>query len=157
MFTIHLPVIEKQKRAPLSPDMENLPTGNERVLYVDDEETLIKIGERHLTHLGYKVTPSISSNDALEIFRAAPQDFDLIITDMTMPGMTGETMALEMMKIRPDVPVILFTGYSSQVNWEKAIKIGIRGFANKPIVRRELAEIVRRVLDGYDCIDKENS
>ena len=75
---------------------------------------------------------------------------------MTMPGMTGDTMALEMMKIRPELPVILCTGYSSQINREKAIKCGIQGFVNKPLVRKELAEIVRCVLGGDDCIDKEN-
>jgi len=157
VFTIHLPVIEKRKVAPLPQDMELLPMGEERVLYVDDEAPIIKIGERHLTRLGYKVTTSISSIDALEMFRAAPHDFDLIITDMTMPGMTGETMALEMMKIRPELPVILCTGYSSQINREKAIECRIRGFINKPLVRKELAEIVRCVLDGHDCIGKENS
>ena len=147
VFIIHLPIIEKQTLDPLPREVEILPMGNERVLYVDDEAPIIKIGERHLTRLGYKVTTSISSTGALEMFRAAPHDFDLIITDMTMPGMTGQTMAMEMMKIRPDLPVILCTGYSSQMNREKAIECGIRGFANKPIVRKELAETVRRVLD----------
>jgi len=120
------------------------------VLYVDDQAPIIEIGKRHLTRLGYKVTNSISSIDALEMFRATPHDFDLIITDMTMPGMTGETMARERMKIRPEMTVILCTGYSSWINREKAIEFGIRGFINKPLVRKELAEIVRWVLDGHE-------
>jgi len=152
VFTVLLPVIKKQKVSP-SPQARNedvLPRGSERVLYVDDEASIIKIGERYLKRLGYEVVTSISSGVALEMFRATPHDFDLIITDMAMPGMTGDVMALKMMKIRPDVPVILCTGYSSQINRKKAIKSDIRGFINKPIVRKELAETVRRVLDGHN-------
>ncbi|SMC71191.1 PAS domain S-box-containing protein [Desulfocicer vacuolatum DSM 3385] len=155
-FTIHLPVIKKKTSLPPLPrNAEGLPGGSERILFVDDEAPLIKIGERHLTALGYQVTTSIISSRALEMFRAAPDDFDLVITDMTMPEMTGEAMALEMMKISPQLPVIICTGYSSRINREKAKKAGIRGFADKPIVRRKLAKIVRGVLDGHEIIDND--
>ena len=95
----------------------------------------------------YTVSIRTSSIEALELFRSKPKDFDLVITDMTMPNLTGDQMAVEMMKIRPDISVIICTGYSKKISKETASKIGIKGFAYKPVVTSDLAKTVRKVLD----------
>ncbi len=100
-----------------------------------------------LERLGYKVTSRIRSLEALELFRKNPDQFDLVITDMTMPEMTGDKLARELMKIRPDIPIILCTGYSKRISEEKAKEMGIRAFLMKPIVMRDLAETVRKALE----------
>ena len=100
-----------------------------------------------LGQLGYAVTTYTSSSKALLAFRSNPEGFDLVITDMTMPRMTGDEMALEMMKVRPDIPVILCTGHSEKITEEEVLALGIRGFLLKPIQRRNLAEKIREVLD----------
>ena len=84
---------------------------------------------------------------ALELFRAKPDEFDIVITDMTMPNMTGDNLAVELMKIRPDIPVILCTGYSKEISSETASEIGIKAFAYKPVVKADLAKTIRKVLD----------
>ena len=109
------------------------------------------MGSQVLNRLGYRVTTSTSGVEALELFRSKPDDFDLIITDMTMPNMTGDKLAIELMKIRPDIPVVLWTGYSQKVSHESADEIGIKAFAYKPIVKADLAKTVRRVLDEATC------
>jgi DNA-binding NtrC family response regulator len=124
-----------------------LPTGNERILFNDDEQVLIDVGSQMLERLGYEVVKKQSSTEALELFRAEADRFDLVITDMTMPHMTGDKLAQELMKIRPDIPVILCTGHSRLVSEEKAKEIGIKAFVMKPLVMRNLAETVRKVLD----------
>jgi two-component system cell cycle sensor histidine kinase/response regulator CckA len=86
--------------------------------------------------------------EALELFRSKPQVFDLVISDMTMPNMTGDTMAKEMMNIRSDIPVIVCTGYSKKISEESAVDIGIKALAYKPIVKADLAKTVRKVLDA---------
>lgn len=125
-----------------------LPIGTESILFVDDELAGITIGKRTLEFLGYKVTARTSSVEALEAFRAQPDKFDLVITDQTMPNMTGLELAREILEIRPEMPILLCTGYSSLLSEEKFRASGIRGFAMKPLVRQELAEKVRAVLDG---------
>ncbi|MBW1796685.1 MAG: response regulator, partial [Deltaproteobacteria bacterium] len=104
---------------------EPLPRGNERILFVDDEEPLVRMGQQMLERLGYHVTARTSSVEALEAFRAQPDRFDLVITDQTMPNMTGVELAKELMRIRPDIPIILITGFSEIVPPEKAKKMGI--------------------------------
>jgi CheY-like chemotaxis protein len=101
-----------------------------------------------LERLGYSVVISRSGSQALEAFRAAPASFDLVITDMTMPGMTGDRLASEMMKIRPDIPVILCTGFSPVITEERAKALGIRAFLMKPLRQGDIAKTVRQVLDG---------
>ena len=128
-------------------ESEQLPTGTERILMVDDEAPIAKTGSQMLEGLGYAVTTRTSSLEALELFSAKPTDFDLVVTDMTMPNMTGDKLAVELMKIRPDIPVILCTGYSKNVSDETAFEIGIKDFAYKPVVKADLAKTVRRVLD----------
>ena len=100
-----------------------------------------------LERLGYEVVAMTGSIEALELFKAQPEKFDLVITDMTIPKMTGDKLAQELMKIRPDIPIILCTGHSKHVSKEKAKEMGIRAFIMKPILRRAMAEAVRKVLD----------
>jgi len=100
-----------------------------------------------LESLGYKVEVRTSPIEALEAFKAQPDKFDLVITDMTMPNMTGDELAKELMSIRPDIPIILCTGFSERINKEKAKEMGIQKLIMKPIVQRELAEAVRKALD----------
>jgi signal transduction histidine kinase/CheY-like chemotaxis protein len=147
VFTVYLPATERRKPAKV-PRQEELPTGSERILLVDDELAIAEMGGLILSDQGYRVTIRESSRSALELFRSDPGAFDLIVTDMTMPEMTGDKLAVAVMDIRPDIPVILYTGYSKNITEEKAKKIGIRAFANKPVGRAELIKIIRDVLDG---------
>jgi CheY-like chemotaxis protein len=145
-FTLYLPATRKRNAGgPSAP--EQLPTGAECILFVDDELTIAKMSTKILERLGYSVTTRTSSIEALELFRAKPDAFDLVITDMTMPNMTGDALAVELMKIRPDIPVILSTGYSKRMSDETASEIGIKAFAYKPMVKADLAKTVRQVLD----------
>jgi len=126
---------------------EHFLMGNERVLFVDDEQAMVDMGKQMLETLGYKVVAKTSSTEALEAFRAHPDKFDLVITDQTMPHITGEMLAKKFMRIRHDIPVILCTGYSEVITEEKAKAMGIREFVMKPIVTRDIAETIRNVLD----------
>ncbi|MGD9096899.1 MAG: response regulator, partial [Desulfobacterales bacterium] len=121
--------------------------GTERILFVDDEPALIDIGKEILASLGYRVTSCTASDDALSRFKEDPERFDLVITDLTMPKMTGDLLAQELMRIRPDIPVILFTGYSDLVSRERFNQLGIRDCLMKPLTRRDLAASIRRVID----------
>ena len=145
-FTIYLP-ITGERRADRPYESEKLPSGTESILFVDDEAPLSKMGSQILERLGYQVAVRTSSVEALELFRTKPNDFDLVITDMTMPNMTGDDLAIELMKIRPDIPVILCTGYSIKISDDLAAQIGIKAFAYKPVVKADLAKTVRKVLD----------
>ncbi|UCH21458.1 MAG: PAS domain S-box protein [Deltaproteobacteria bacterium] len=145
-FKVYLPRI--QKEADILPESsETIPTGNDRILFVDDEKALVEMGQQMLGRLGYKVTTRTSSVEALELFRKQPARFDLVITDMTMPNMTGAILAQAMINIRPDIPIILCTGYSPQITEESAMKLGIKQFIMKPMVLKEIAKSVRLVLD----------
>jgi PAS domain S-box-containing protein len=145
-FTVYFPVIQStQFQATDNP--EPLPTGDECILFVDDEESLATMAERMLGFLGYEVIARTSSIEALEIFRVRPGQFDLVITDMTMPHMTGEALAGEIMRIRPDIPIIICTGFSERITEEKAGALGIQAFVMKPFFMREIAGLIRRVLD----------
>ncbi len=146
LFTICLPVTRKRQEDRLY-QSEELPTGTERILFVDDEAPIAKMGSQILERLGYSVSARTSSVEAVELFRTKPNEFDLIVTDMTMPNMTGDKLAIELMKIRPDIPVILCTGYSKKISDEIASEIGIKTFAYKPVGKGDLAKTVRKVLD----------
>ena len=146
IFDVYLPVIEDEEQESIK-HIEPLHTGHEHVLLVDDEPGIVEMGGRMLESLGYQVTTRTSSIEALELFKHEPGRFELIITDMTMPNMTGDRFSQELMKIRPDIPIILCTGYSHQISEEKAKEIGIKAFVMKPMVKRELSSIVRQVLD----------
>jgi PAS domain S-box-containing protein len=133
---------------PEADSVASMATGNERILFVDDEEDLVDMVQQMLKRLGYSVVAKTSSIEALEIFQAQPNQFDLVITDQTMPHMTGADLAKELMCIRPDIPVILCTGFSEVISAEEARALGIREFVMKPFATREIAEITRYVLDS---------
>jgi PAS domain S-box-containing protein len=135
---------QSQERGRITTDGKG---GNERILFVDDEEDLCKIGQEMLEHLGYSVVTRSSSIEALELFREQPDKFDLVITDLTMPKMTGLMLARELLAIRPEISIILCTGFGQMITTEKARAIGIHELMMKPIFVRELAETVRRLLD----------
>jgi PAS domain S-box-containing protein len=147
VFQIFLPLI-KEKISSKSTSATQLPKGNERVLLVDDEMSILKVQQQMLERLGYRVDISESGLAALEVFRGDPDGFDLIITDYTMPEMTGTDLTKAVMNIRDDIPVILSTGFSEHINEERAKALGIRAFVMKPIVMNEMAETIRKVLDG---------
>jgi CheY-like chemotaxis protein len=127
---------------------EALPSGTEHILLVDDELLLVRMGSQILERLGYTVTMRTNSQESLELFRAKPDEFDLVITDMAMPNMTGDVLAKELLQIRNDIPIILCTGYSKTLPDEGALAFGIKAFTYKPMVKKDLALIVRKVLDN---------
>ncbi len=145
-FHIYLPRIEtglSQESVVEKP----LPRGSERILFVDDEPALALLGKRMLERLGYRVVSKTSSDEALETFRTQPDQFDLVISDMTMPHMTGIELARELLRLRGDIPIVICTGFSHVTLLETARQMGIREFVMKPIVVRQIAEMIRRVLD----------
>ena len=123
------------------------PRGTESILFVDDERALLEIGQRLMSKLGYRVEALASGAAALEAFTADPGSFDLVITDQTMPGLTGLDLAERLLRIRPDIPVILCTGFSGHVDADQARRLGIRRFMDKPLSYHELARTIRSVLD----------
>jgi len=146
VFNIFLPAIEERLEMEVVVE-KPLPHGTERILFIDDEETLVDIGKSLLESLGYDVVTETSSIEALKLFKAQVDRFDLVITDMTMPKMTGDKLAGEVLQIKPDIPIILCTGFSAMIDEDKAKAMGIRAFIFKPILRRDIAEAVRKVLD----------
>jgi CheY-like chemotaxis protein len=146
-FIIFLPVID-DRPARVLPVSLKVPGGTERILFVDDESFQTDLGQQMLGRLGYRVTAFTRSRDALEAFQADPAAFDLVITDMTMPELTGDALARQIMALRPNLPVILCTGYSERITEEAASALGIRGFVMKPVVIRELALLLREILDS---------
>ena len=130
-----------------SGDQRPIPLGKETILFVDDEETIVRLGKELLSRLGYTVEVQTNSQEALNVFRHDPQRFDLVITDQTMPGLTGEALSRELLRIRPELPIILCTGFSHIMTAEKAKALGIQAYLMKPLAIRDLAPIVRHVLD----------
>lgn len=130
-----------------------IPKGKERVLLVDDEEELVHMGRQMLERLGYEVVATTRSLEALELFRAQPEVFDVVLTDQTMPDMTGDDLARELLRIRPDIPIILVTGFSQDIEPEHVYELGIREFIMKPMTARDLSEAIQRVLQP--CLEKE--
>ena len=149
-FTVFLPLHENLKTGVCTGwyIVGGAARGTEHIFFIDDELPIVKLSKMTLEKLGYRVTTSTSSVKALETFRMAPGTFDLVMTDMTMPIMTGDRLAAELIKIRPDIPVIICTGYSKKMSKELAAKMGIKAFAYKPLDKAELAMMVRKVLDG---------
>lgn len=145
-FTIYLPQIGAGHEPDGQPVESRPPRGHGRILLVDDEAPLVELGREMLEVLGYEVVPRTSSLEALALFRAKPEAFDLVITDQTMPNMTGEALTHELRRIRPDIPIILCTGFSYTMTAEKARALGIGAYLLKPLTVRDLALAVRRVL-----------
>lgn len=145
-FHVYLPLTQESRAVLPDRKDKNLPTGNESILLVDDEQPLVKMQQQILEGLGYRVTPAVSSLDALETFRSAPDQFDILITDMTIPDMTGENLAKAIKEIRPDVPVILCTGFSRQIDIHRE-DIKIEALLTKPVDKTKMAKVIRRLLD----------
>ncbi len=146
VFTVYFPKVAERPKVKTA-GVEPIPTGTERILLIDDEEALAEIGHEMLADLGYRVESKTSSREALAIFRLDPLRFDLVITDQTMPAMTGVELAGEILALRADMPVIMCTGYSQLVDADKAKAAGIKAFAMKPLTKTEIARTVRKVLD----------
>ncbi|OPX98467.1 MAG: Blue-light-activated protein [Syntrophorhabdus sp. PtaB.Bin006] len=145
-FTVLLPRVEEES---LEQRIlrEDACTGKECILFVDDEEMIREMGHELLERLGYTVTSTTSSLEALSLVENDSSRFDLVITDQTMPGMTGLDLARNILRLRPDLPVILTTGFSHLISQESARAEGIRATVLKPLTKRELAQVVRKVLD----------
>ena len=133
---------------------ESIPRGNERILFVDDNESIVDIVQLMLQNLGYKVTGFTDGREALKVFSKKPSEFDLVITDYVMPHLTGGDIAQIMIGIRSDIPIILCTGYGDLISSEKAMAVGFRERILKPFNYGELGELVRRVLDQKEPGDK---
>jgi len=145
-FHIFLPL--SMEKAVVPADIsEPVPGGTERILIVDDESAIAEMNRHILEILGYRVMVTSDSLYALELFRSSPGDFDAMVTDQTMPGLTGFELSRQVLSIRPDFPIVLCTGYSETVDAERATSAGIREFLYKPIPSRDLARALRRALD----------
>jgi PAS domain S-box-containing protein len=147
-FVVYLPAIDKGALAPKMP-LQTQVGGKERILFIDDEETLATFGEQALGHFGYHVTAKTDNIQALDLFRQSPNAFDLILCDVTMPKLSVDEMVSELLRIRPNVPIILYTGFSESLSTARAQAMGARALLLKPLTMASLAGEVRRVLDGY--------
>ena len=145
-FRVFFPAAEENEVLGVK-SVKTTPLGKERVLFVDDEEMLAELGRTMLERLGYEVTVRTNSLEALSIIRRHPKRFDAVITDQTMPGMTGMELARQILEIRPEIPIILCTGYSTLVSEEQAKALGIKAFSIKPLTKMGIATLLRSVLD----------
>ncbi|OQY57916.1 MAG: hypothetical protein B6245_14560 [Desulfobacteraceae bacterium 4572_88] len=146
VFQVFIPALPRQAENKADSPTQ-ISKGHERVLFVDDEESIAKLGKSMLTYLGYKSVSLTASTEALDMFRSQPDAFDLVITDQTMPHMTGHQLSRELLRIRPDIPIILCTGFSEKISKETFAETGIRELIHKPLGIRALAEAIREVLD----------
>jgi PAS domain S-box-containing protein len=150
-FDLYFPITDSVRAGALEGKEQILTRGTERILFVDDEEMLANLGETLLSEMGYQVSTMTDSTEAIKIFSANSDIFDLVITDQTMPKLTGKDLIAEIKKIRPNIPTILCTGYSSKIDEDEAPKLGISAFMMKPLELSQLSQTIRQVLDG----DKE--
>jgi PAS domain S-box-containing protein len=150
-FKVYLPAIERRLE-PEKREEKTLPKGSERILFIDNEKMLVDVGKQLLEALEYDVTAKNSSIDALQLFTSHPDRFDLVITDQTMPHMTGEELAAKLLVIRPDIPIIMCTGFNANITEKTANELGIRSLIMKPIIMRDIAKTIRKVLDE-NCIE----
>ncbi len=146
-FQVYLPLLADRVEDEEVIEAAPVVGGRERILFVDDEAVLAELGQKMLERLGYEVTALTSSLEALRLFRTDSEAFDLVITDYTMPHLTGAELAGEILKIRPRTPIIMCTGFSERITAQKAEALGLKRFLMKPLVTRQLAEAVREVLD----------
>ena len=148
LVTVYLPLItEAEPPVESIKEATLLKSGKEKILLVDDEITIVQLEKQMLERFGYRVSAHISSLEALRTFQADPAEYDLVITDMSMQDMTGDELAKTILSIKPDIPVILCTGFSARVDKEKAFALGIKGFLMKPVIISEMVEMVQRLLD----------
>ncbi|BBO80518.1 hypothetical protein DSCO28_10840 [Desulfosarcina ovata subsp. sediminis] len=144
---VFLPLIMDSSDLLPDKEAETAQTGTEKILLVDDDEIIAALEKQILERLGYDVNIRTSSVEALEAFRANPNLYDLVITDMTMPNMTGDQLTRQLISIRPGIPIIICTGFSEKINAESARAMGVKGFLMKPVVKMEMARMVRQILD----------
>jgi len=145
-FEVYLPPAEMPGREDAGPPALAATGGTRRILFVDDEVALVEVGQEMLRGLGYTVMACTNPLEALEVFRAAPERFDLVITDQTMPVMTGDKLVAELRRIRPDIPLILCTGYSHTLSEEQARAIGVDAYLQKPLLAVDYDRAIRQVL-----------
>lgn len=146
IFRVNLPVAKKEGSLEQVLSLGELQSGTGRILLVDDEEQVVQVTGEILQSLGYSIVGRTSSVEALKLFSSSPNDFDMVITDLTMPGLTGLELSERLKKARPDIPIILFTGYSDQISKDAAMEAGINEYCMKPISMRELSTVVGRFL-----------
>ncbi len=154
VFTIAFPKV-KEKRISSGKKKQVFNSGGEKILFVDDETALIDAGRRILERLGYEVVTAQSGAEALALFSTNPMQFDVVITDTTMPNMTGIELSKEVLRIRPDIPIVVCTGYSELISSEKAKQLGIQKVVMKPFVKRDIAETIQKVL-GENGISRKS-
>ena len=147
IFNVYLPTLENHITETKSYDARIAHRGNEKILFIDDEEELVKIGKQMLERLGYTVISETSSIKALKAFKVDPYKFDLVITDQIMPKMKGIELANKILQIRPDIPIILYAGFSNEITSREAQSVGICEVLMKPLASLELGEKIRGVLD----------
>lgn len=154
-FEVYFPSEEDAAVIEGKSDEMEIPRGSERILFVDDEKMIADLGKARLEGLGYKVTAVESSEDALRVFEGDPDGFDLVITDQTMPRLAGSDLSQKILMIRPEMPIILCTGYSSIMDEVRAQKIGIKEYVMKPYRTEEIARVIRKVMDGYRISNRQ--
>ena len=153
-FHIFLPVSKETTSFDQVVSTEELVGGNEHILLVDDEEQVVAVTGQLLESLGYAVTPMISARESLLLFMKSPESFDLVLTDLTMPYLTGLDLCRKIKEVRPNVPVVLFTGYLEEFSSENARDVGVDAFFLKPVSFKEMARIIRRTLDSARSISQ---
>ncbi len=146
-FNVYVPIKKPSSDDETLLAEEAIQGGTENILIVDDEPSIITMEKEILEHLGYQITSHTNSLEALKTFREHPDKFDLIITDMAMPIMAGDKLAAELINIRPDIPILICSGFNSDMSDEKAASLGVKGFLSKPVVMKDIARNVRQVLD----------
>ncbi len=146
-FSVHLPVVTAEEETGPESDLAP-PRGTERILFVDDEAVLVKMAEEMLGGLGYRVTAVEDSRKAYDLFLADPGAFDLVVTDITMPGMTGDALVEAILRKRPGMPIVICTGYSERVSEAEAKRFGARAYLLKPFSMPAIAGLIRSILDG---------
>jgi CheY-like chemotaxis protein len=144
---IYLPLMQEADQNTASNTCDTIERGHGHILVIDDESTIARLETQMLERLGYTVTMGVTSLDALKMFRADPESFDLVLTDMAMPQMSGVELARELLLIKSDIPIVLCTGFSEKIDEDKARAMGFKGFLMKPVGMRDLAKIIRHVLD----------
>jgi CheY-like chemotaxis protein len=147
VFNVFLPIIDKPIEATELAEKEVALRGSERILFVDDETVQGELARDSLEPLGYGVSVFSDSIAALEHFQAHPDEYDLVVTDLTMPKMAGDVLTQKIHLIRPDIPVIMCTGFSKTVDEEKVKLMGLRALLHKPVISTDLTRVIRNILD----------
>ncbi len=146
-FQVYLPIVRAEETQPESVVTTAMPTGGERILLVDDEAMIVDIVTQMLVKLGYEVEASTDSRNALDMFRQDPERYDVVLTDMTMPHLTGKQLAEQLQDIKPGIPIILCSGFNENMDRADALELGIAEFAMKPLGIHQLAQIIRKAID----------